>query len=69
MSASTAATGQSVPVSIEAMKQVMREIELLPTPEWVLITPDGRVFKGDQRTVARALLQNIDVTSLFGETK
>lgn len=31
--------------------------------------PDGRVFKGDQREVARALLQNIDITSLFGATK
>ena len=69
MSATTAATGQSAPVSLEAMEQAMREIELLPTPEWVLIAPDGRVFKGDQREVARALLQNIDITSLFGATK
>lgn len=69
MSATSATTRQSAPVSLEAMAQAMREIELLQMPEWVLITPDGRVFKGAQREVARALLQNIDVTSLFGATK
>lgn len=66
MSSTTASTGQSVPVSLEAMRRVMIELELSPPPEWMLITPDGRVFKGDQRVVARALLQNIDVASLFG---
>lgn len=64
----TGSTGQSAPVSLEAMRRVMIELESLPQPEWLLIAPDGRVFKGDQRTVARALLQNIDITSLFGTT-
>ena len=68
MSATTASTGQSVPVSLEAMRRVMIELQLAAPPEWMLIAPDGRVFKGDQRTVARALLMNIDVASLFGAT-
>ena len=58
-------TSQTTPVSLEAMVQAMREIELFTPPEWVLITPDGRVFKGDQRTVARVIFQNLDIARLF----
>ena len=50
------------------MRRVMIELELAAPPEWMLIAPDGRVFKGDQRTVARALLQNLDIDSLFAAT-
>lgn len=33
--------------------------------EWTLIAPDGRLWQGSQQQVARVLLQNIDVASLF----
>lgn len=59
----TAAVNTSKPMSL---KEMVKALEEAKPPEWMLIAPDGRVFKGDQRTVARALLLNIDVTSLFG---
>lgn len=42
--ASTTTTGP-VQVPIEAMEQAMREIGLLPKPQWVLISPDGLCWK------------------------
>lgn len=33
--------------------------------EWTLIAPDGRLWQGSQRDVARVLLQNLDIASLF----
>lgn len=71
MSATTATTVSiTKPMSFDEMVKTMEEAKaMFMPPEWVLITPDGRVFKGDQREVARALLLNIDVTSLFGANK
>jgi len=49
--------------TINRIKAVM---EVKPTgPNWTLIAPDGRMWSGDQKQVARVLLQNIDVTQLF----
>lgn len=67
MSGTTAYANQPASVSLDAMLRTMREIELLTPPEWILIAPDGRVFKGDQQTVARVIFQNIDIASLFKE--
>jgi len=64
MSATTS-NAASIPVSLDEMTRAMREIDLIPQLDWVLITPDGRMFKGTQRDVARVLFQNLDVTSLF----
>lgn len=62
----TAAVNISKPMSLEEMVKAMEEARaMFKPPEWVLITPDGRMFKGAQREVARALLQNLDITSLF----
>jgi hypothetical protein len=47
---------------ISRMEAAMQAVK---PPQWVLIGPDGRVWQGTQRDVARALLQNIDVTTLF----
>lgn len=48
MSDGTATTAAGMaPVSSEKMIQVMQELELLPKPPWVLISPDGRVWAND----------------------
>lgn len=56
---------------IDECKTTAKKIEAVMAssskPEWFLIAPDGRVWQGDQRTVARVLLQNIDVAELFTE--
>lgn len=44
--AATTASGMAQ-VSPEQVVQAMRELELLPKPPWVLISPDGRVWAND----------------------
>lgn len=57
MSNTTASTGSTTPVSIEAMTKAMQEIDLLPKPDhWVVIDPQGRVYKGKVEDVTRVLL-------------
>lgn len=34
-------------VSPEQVIKAMRELELLPRPPWVLVSPDGRVWAND----------------------
>lgn len=52
--------------TINRIKAVM---EVNPTcPDWTLIAPDGRVWSGDQKQLARVLLQNIDMAKLFKDT-
>jgi len=53
----TAATGGTTTVSIEAMTKAMQEIDLLPKPDqWVVIDPQGRVYKGKVEDVTPVLL-------------
>lgn len=66
MSSTTATANISNPVSLDELVKAMEEAKaMFKPPEWVLIAPDGRVFKGDQRTVAIVLFQNLDIASLF----
>jgi hypothetical protein len=57
MSNTTASTGSTTPVSAEAMTKAMQEINLLPKPDqWVLVDPQGRVYRGKVEDVARVLM-------------
>jgi len=48
MTDGTATTFTTRPVSVAGMEQAMREIGLLPKQtDWVLVSPEGRVWKGD----------------------
>lgn len=57
MSETSAATGNTSTVSLEAMTKAMQAIDLLPKPdEWIVIDPNGRVFKGSLLEVTGMLL-------------
>ncbi|MDP2263274.1 MAG: hypothetical protein Q8K24_08960 [Hydrogenophaga sp.] len=57
MNDTTATTGGTSTVSIAAMTRAMQEVDLLPLPDqWVVIDPQGRVYKGKVEDVARVLL-------------
>ena len=48
MNDGTATTAASMaPVSPGLVIKTMRELELLPRPPWVLVSPDGRVWAND----------------------
>lgn len=45
------------PMSIETLMRAMQEIALLPNPDqWIVIDPQGRMFKGKVEDVTRVLL-------------
>lgn len=47
------------PVSVETLKRAMQEIDLLPKPDqWILIDPQGRMYKGTVDQVALKLMQS-----------
>lgn len=50
--------------NLQDIVDAVREIELVKTKDWVLITPDGRVFKGSARHVAQALMGSVDIYDL-----
>lgn len=50
-------TGNTTPISIEAIAKAMQEINLFPKPDkWVLIDPQGRVYVGKVEDVTRILM-------------
>ena len=63
----TATTGPALELDSQRLQDMVEAIAAAPKPRWTLIGPDGRIWVGDQRTVARVLFQNIDVTTLFKE--
>lgn len=65
---STATTGASTPLSLEAMQRVMRELELLPQQPWTLIAPDGRVWvQQDPAELLKVLLPFHPLLSPMGQ--
>lgn len=47
------------PVSVETLKRAMQEIDLLPKPDqWILIDPQGRMYRGTVDQVAMKLMQS-----------
>lgn len=45
------------PVNLETLTRAMQEIDLLPKPDqWILIDPQGRMFKGKVEDMTRVLL-------------
>lgn len=53
----SANTGTTQEVSLEKMTAAMREIGLLAMPtEWVLLSPDGRMWKGDPAKLLQVLM-------------
>lgn len=62
--ATTARTSPAPAASLHMIEAMRAELGKQPT-EWMLFSPDGRMWTGDQRAMARVLFQNIDVTTLF----
>lgn len=57
MSDTTATTGPMQPVSLEKIHQVVRELELVPRlTEWVLCSPDGKMWKGKPEELLQVLM-------------
>jgi|GWRWMinimDraft_8_1066016.scaffolds.fasta_scaffold27916_1 hypothetical protein len=57
MDGTSAATGDMKPVSLETLTRTMQEIDLLPKPDqWIVIDPQGQMFKGKVEDVTRVLL-------------
>ena len=65
MSATTATTSPALELDSQRLQDMAEAIAATPERKWTLISPDARIWVGDQRTIARVLLQNIDVTTLF----
>ncbi|HET8687639.1 MAG TPA: hypothetical protein VFM18_13390 [Methanosarcina sp.] len=51
--------------TVENIIGFMKHLKENLKPQWMLVGPDGKVYTGDQKAVARVLLQNLDITSLF----
>ncbi len=57
MDVTSAMPGDMKPVSLETLKRAMQEIDLLPKPDqWLVIDPQGRMYKGKVEDVTRVLL-------------
>lgn len=57
MDGTSATTGDMKPVSLETLTRAMQEIALLPKPDqWIVIDPQGRMYKGKVEEVIRVLL-------------
>ena len=57
MDGTSATTGDMKPVSLETLTRAMQEIDLLPKPDqWIVIDPQGRMYKGKVEEVIRVLL-------------
>jgi len=57
MDGTSATTGDMKPVSLETLTRAMQEIDLLPKPgQWIVIDPQGRMYKGKVEDVTRVLL-------------
>lgn len=57
MTDTTASTSTQQPVSLETMLHAMREIDLLPkNTEWMLVSPDGRMWKGEPTELLKVLM-------------
>lgn len=57
MSHTTAHTGCQTTITLEDLKRAMREIDLLPRPtEWVLVSPDGKVWKAEPWDLLKVLM-------------
>ena len=53
----TSTIGSFKPITVEELKRVMQEIDLLPKLEdWILAAPDGRVFKGKPEELLQVLM-------------
>lgn len=47
------------PVSVETMRRAMQEIDLLTKPDqWILVDPQGRMYKGTVEQMTRLLAQH-----------
>ena len=56
------------PVGLQEMADAFEKLRAdLPT-DWMLVAPDGRVFKGSARDVFRALIASVDLSELLKET-
>lgn len=57
--AMTSATPRDMqPVSVETLTRAMQEIDLLPKPDqWIVIDPQGRMYKGTVAQMTRLLVQ------------
>ena len=57
MDGTSAAIGDLKPVSLDTLTRAMQEIDLLPKPDqWIVIDPQGRMYKGKVEDVTRVLL-------------
>ena len=57
MDVTSAMPGDMKPVSLETLKRAMQEIDLLPKPDqWLVIDPQGRMYKRKVEDVTRVLL-------------
>lgn len=57
MDGTSSTTGDMKPVSLETLTRAMQEIDLLPKPDqWIVIDPQGRMYKGKVEEVTRVLL-------------
>ena len=57
MDVTSATTGDMKPVSLETLTRAMQEIDRLPKPDqWIVIDPQGRMYKGKVEEVIRVLL-------------
>ena len=64
----TATTGPALELDSRHLQNMVDAIAAAGKPTWTLISPCGRVWVDDQRGIARVILQNIDVTTLFKDT-
>lgn len=58
MDGTSSTTGDMKPVSLETLTRAMQEIDLLPKPDqWIVIDPQGRMYKGTVEQMTRLLVQ------------
>lgn len=65
MSTTTATTGPALELDSQRLQDMVEAIAAAGRPTWTLISPFGRVWIDDQQGIARVILQNIDVGTIF----
>jgi hypothetical protein len=65
----TTSNGAMSPLTLDQMERAMREVGLLPASnEWMLISPDGRVWRGDVQRIFMVLAPHHPLLKLGSNT-
>lgn len=62
----TISNGMS-PLTLDQLERAMREVDLLPkNDEWMLVSPDGKVWRGDVQHIFMVLAPHHPLLKLGG---